>query len=115
MMMNKMYKLKLALATIAIGGSTLYLKNKYDIIKAKKITKQQLIEDFTLKLYNKINNEAIVQKEEHIHIYGILYYCSMEKLVNLMLYLKERKPFDAIKSKISSFDITQYRNKLIKH
>ena len=55
MMMNKMYKLKLALATIAIGGSTLYLKNKYDIIKAKKITKQQLIEDFTLKLYNKIN------------------------------------------------------------
>ena len=39
----------------------------------------------------------------------------MEKLVNLMLSLKERKPFDAIKSKISSFDITQYRNKLIKH
>ena len=58
---------------------------------------------------------AIAQKEEHIHIYGILYYCSMEKLVNLMLSLKERKPFDAIKSKISSFDITQYRNKLIKH
>lgn len=115
MMMNKMYKLKVALATIAIGGSALYLKNKYEVIKANKITKEQLIENFTLKLYNKINNETIMKKENNIHICGLLYYCSMEKLINIMLSMKERKPFDAIKSKISSFDITQYRNKLIKH
>lgn len=110
-----MFKLKVALATLAIGGSAFYLKNKYDMIKEKKVTKEQLIDDITLKLYNKLNNDTIIEKENNINIFRMLYHCSMEKVVNMMLSLKESKDIETIKSKISSFDILQYRNKLIKH
>lgn len=122
--MNKMSKFKIALTTVSLSCLCMYSVNKYKKFQAKQISVKDYMKESVENLFYKISshnkedmdNCLVNNKKEQFLIFKMLYFVSMEKIVNGLLSLQDSQYILKIKDKIKSFDINQMKNKyLAKH
>lgn len=115
-----MSKLKIALTTVSLSCLCMYSVNKYKKFQAKQITVKDYMKESLENLFYKISshnedmdNCLVTNKKEQFLIFKMLYFVSMEKIVNGFLSLQDNQYILNIKNKIKSFDINQMKNKYI--